>query len=102
MLTRQTRAVGRRGRLASRRCTATAGEGQQIRRILSVVVTGTPARQRAATAAAATPVELRRGPFVLPLVVAYAAAYPADDTAPDTVSCENMNKREGRTLKKKI
>jgi len=69
------------------------------------MVTATPARQCAATAAApaaASPVEFRRGPFMLPLVVAYAAAYPADDTAPDTVSCENMNKREGRTLKKKI
>jgi len=73
---------------------------------LSVVVTSTPARQCATAAAdaaaVATPIEFRCGSFVLLLVVAYAAAYPADDTAPDTVSCENMNKREGRTLKKKI
>lgn len=62
------------------------------------MVTGSSTRQRAATA----PAEFWRGPFVILLVVAYAVAYPADDTAPDTVSCENMNKREGPTLKKKI
>lgn len=66
-----------------------------------MMITRTPARQCAAdtaASAAAASVEFRSSQFVLPLVV----AYPVDDTAPDTVSCENMNKREGRTLKKKI
>jgi len=74
----------------ARQCTATTA------------ATATTATTATATASAAAPVKFRRGSFVFPLVVAYAAAaYPADDTAPD-VSCENMNKREGRTLKKKI
>jgi hypothetical protein len=69
----------------------------------TTAATATTATTATATASTAAPVKFRRGSFVFPLVVAYAtAAYPADDTAPDAVSCENMNKREGRTLKKKI
>lgn len=36
VLTRKTRVVRRRGRLASRRCAPAPGEGQQIRRILAI------------------------------------------------------------------
>lgn len=94
MLTRKTRVVGRGGRLARRRCASTAGEGQQIRRILAV------ASASSAAHGAGSALELWRRSF-FPLVVADAADHSAADTATDTISCQNINKKEGRTLRKK-